>query len=417
MTTETAAVQARRASKPFILTTVFLDVLGMGLVIPVLPVLIGEFAGSRDMQAYWYGIIIATYGLLQFFCAPVLGALSDRFGRRPVLLMSIFGLGTSFFVTAMASSLTTLWLIRILSGATGASFSVAGAYMADISPPEERARSFGLIGAAFGMGFVFGPMLGGLLSTYDIRLPFFVASGLSLVNWLYGFFVLPESLPRERRAPFSLARANPFTALGNLGKLHGVGGLVGVFALTVLAQMILQNTWVLYTTFRFGWQPHENGISLFIVGIVGAVVQGGLQGKLLARFGEVRLALMGLASGAIAYLLYGSATEGWMMYCIIFANLLAFAAGPTLQAIVSKQVDPSEQGLTMGSLNAINSVMMVIAPLLGNYILAHVSHLPAGDWRVGITFYMASVLQFLGLAVAIGHFRRMRKLRQARAAA
>ncbi|MBV8659017.1 MAG: TCR/Tet family MFS transporter [Burkholderiales bacterium] len=414
---EAPASAVTRASKPFILTTVFLDVLGMGLVIPVLPVLIGEFAGSRDMQAYWYGIIIATYGLLQFFCAPMLGALSDRFGRRPVLLISIFGLGTSFLVTAMASSLTTLWLIRILSGATGASFSVAGAYMADISPPEERGKSFGLIGAAFGMGFVFGPMLGGLLSTYDIRLPFYVASGLSLVNWLYGFFVLPESLPQERRSPFSFARANPFAALGHLSRLHGVGGLIGVFALTVLAQFILQNTWVLYTTFRFGWKPHENGIALFIVGIVGAVVQGGLQGKLLARFGEVRLALMGITSGAIAYLLYGSATQGWMMYCIIFGNMLAFAAGPALQAIVSKQVDPREQGLTMGSLNAINSVMMVVAPLLGTYTLAHVSHLPTSDWRVGTTFYVASALQTVGLIVAIMHFRRMRRLRRAGAAA
>jgi len=410
-------MQARQASKTFIMITVFLDVMGMGLVIPVLPALVGQLAGSQEMQATWYGIIMATYGTMQFCCAPALGALSDRFGRRPILLLSIFGLGTSFLVTGMATSLITLWLIRLLSGATGASFSVAGAYMADISPPEERGKAFGMIGAAFGMGFVFGPMLGGLLGQHGLRLPFLAAASMSMINWLYGYFVLPESLPKEKRSPFSLRRANPFTALANLSKLEGVGGLIGVFALTVLAQLILQSTWVLYTTFRFHWTPQDNGIALFVVGIVSAIVQGGLQGPLLKRFGEKRLALMGLTSGAIAFFFYGTVREGWMMYCIIFANMLGFAAGPALQAIVSKQVDPTKQGITMGSLNAINSVMMVVAPLLGSRTLAWVSNLPPSDWRFGTTFYVACGLQICGLVLATIHFRRQRNERLAAAAA
>ncbi|QDQ26187.1 TCR/Tet family MFS transporter [Chitinimonas arctica] len=402
----------RQASQAFILFTVFLDVLGIGLIIPVLPSLVGEFTASRDQQAYWYGALSVTYGVMQFFCAPMLGALSDRFGRRPVLLLSIFGLAVSYVVHAVAASLLSLLLVRILSGGTGASFSVANAYMADITSTEQRGKSFGLLGAAFGMGFIFGPMLGGVLGAYDLRLPFVVAAVLALLNGLYGYFVLPESLPVERRAAFSFQRANPFSALGNLSRIHGVGGLIWVFALTVLAQFILQTTWVLYTEFRFGWGPPENGAALFVVGMVGALVQGLLQGRLLKRFGEVRLALFGLASGTVAFLLYGLATQGWMLYCIVLANFLSFAAGPALQAIVSKSVDPSEQGLTMGSLNAINSVAIIVAPVIGSSLLAEVSHLPGNDWRLGATFYICSVLQGLGLLLAVLHFNRQARQRR-----
>ena len=267
----------RKASQAFILVTVFLDVLGIGLIIPVLPALVGQFTSSPDEQAHWFGLLSAMYGVMQFLCTPMLGALSDRFGRRPVLLLSIFGLGISLFVQAMASSLMVLLLIRIVSGGTAASFSVANAYIADVTPPEGRAKAYGMLGAAFGMGFIFGPMIGGILGGQDVRLPFFVASGLALINWLYGYFVLPESLPVERRTRFSLLRANPLSALAHLWQLRGVGGLIFVFALTVLAQFILQTTWVLYTTFRFHWSPTDNGIALFVVGLLSAVVQGGLR--------------------------------------------------------------------------------------------------------------------------------------------
>ncbi|WP_460537337.1 MFS transporter [Chitinimonas naiadis] len=396
----------RQASQAFILVTVFLDVLGIGLIIPVLPALVGQFTVGPDAQAHWYGILAATYGVMQFFFTPMLGSLSDTFGRRPVLLLSILGLGISLFVQAMATSLLTMLLIRIVSGGTASSFSVANAYMADVTPPEQRGKAFGMLGAAFGMGFIFGPILGGLLGGHDVRLPFFVAAGLAVINWLYGYFVLPESLPVERRSSFSFKRANPFSALFNLSKLHGVGGLIGVFALSMFGQFILQTTWVLYTQFRFGWGPVENGTALFAVGVIGAVVQGGLMGKLLHRFGERRLAMLGLGSGAIAYACYGAATAGWVMYVVMFANFLANAAAPALQAIVSKAVSPSEQGLTQGSLNAINGLAIIFAPLLGTSLLAKVGHLPADDWRMGATFYVCAVLQGGALLLAWLHFRR-----------
>ena len=397
----------RQASQAFIMVTIFLDVLGIGLIIPVLPALVGVFTSSPDEQARWYGLLAATYGVMQFFCTPMLGALSDRFGRRPVLLLSVFGLGCSFFVHALATSLTALFLIRILSGGTAASFSVANAYMADITEPAERAKAFGKIGAAFGFGFIVGPMLGGLLGGHDLRLPFFVAGCMAITNFLYGYFVLPESLPVESRAAFSLRKANPFSALLNLGRLHAVGGLIAVFALTVFAQFILQMTWVLYTTFRFGWGPVENGFALFFVGLVSVVVQGMLQGKLIKRFGEVKLVLLGMTSAMLAFVLYGLVTQAWLLYVVICANLLSFAVAPTLQAIVSKEVGPSEQGITQGSLNAINSLAIIFTPLIGTYLLAEVGHLGQDDWRMGATFFLSAGLQLIALIVALVHFRHV----------
>jgi len=396
----------RPAAVRFILVCVLLDVLGFGLVIPVLPSLVGEFAVARDSQAYWYGVMSAIYGVMQFACAPLLGALSDRFGRRPVMLFAITGLGLDFLLMSLAPSLGWLLAARIIGGATAANFSVASAYIADVTPPETRGKAMGMIGAAFGIGFIIGPVVGGLLGAENVRLPFYVAAALSLLNVAYGFFVLPESLPADRRAPFSLARANPFTALKGLVQLRGVGGLVWVYALTILAQFILHSTWVLYTTFRFGWTPRENGISLFAVGAVTAVVQGALLGMLLKRFGERWIVVAGLASGALAFLFYGLAQQGWVMYAVIVANIVGFAVGPALQGMISKNVDERSQGITMGSLNSVSSIMLVIAPLIGAPLLATVSHLPPHDWRVGAPFYASALLQVASLVFAIVHFRR-----------
>jgi DHA1 family tetracycline resistance protein-like MFS transporter len=396
----------RRAGIPFILITVFLDMLGIGLVIPVLPSLVGTLTTGRELQSYWYGALLASYGITQFLGAPLLGALSDRFGRRPVLLASIFGLGLNFLLTAVSPWLWLLLVSRLIGGATGASFSVASAYIADVTTPEQRSKSFGILGAVFGLGFVCGPMLGGLLGSYNLRLPYFVSASLSLLNWLYGFFVLPESHPRDQRAAFSIAKANPFSSLAALSRLRGVGGLISVYALTMLAQLIVQSTWVLYTNFRFEWGPRENGISLFVVGVASALAQGWLLGRLLKRFGELRTALFGLTSGFLAYVFYGAATEGWMMYAIIIANLLGFTAGPALQGIVSKSVDAHKQGVTMGSLTAISSIMGVIGPLTGAPLLAFVGHLHPRDWRVGITFFLCAFLQAIALVQAIRHFRK-----------
>jgi DHA1 family tetracycline resistance protein-like MFS transporter len=394
----------RRAGLPFIFVVVFIDVLGIGVALPVLPLLVGEFTASRELQSYWYGALVVTYGVMQFFCAPLLGALSDRFGRRPLLLWSLVGLGIHFLLLALAPSLLFMLAARIVGGTAGASFAVANAYASDVSTTEQRARAFGLIGAAFGLGFIFGPMIGGLLGSVDLRLPFYAAAGLSLVNATYGYFIVPESLPRERRAPFKLARANPFAALLALARHREIGNLVIVFALVVLAQLMLQVTWVLYTHFRFGWGPRENGFALFCVGLVATLVQGGLLGALLRRFGPVRIALAGLGVGTIAYLLYGLAQYGWVMYAVIVGNFLSFAAGPALQGIVSNAVDPREQGVTMGALNSINSIMFVVAPAIGTPLLAQVSRLPPSDWRVGATFFVSAILQAIAFWLARRHF-------------
>jgi len=401
----------RQPGIPFILVTVFLDTLAFGFVIPVLPALVATMTPDKQSQAHWYGLLLGSFGLAQFFSAPLLGALSDRFGRRAVLLVSIFGLGLNFFITSIAPWLWLLLVSRLIGGASGASFTVAGAYVADVTSQEERSRSFGMIGAMFGLGFICGPILGGLLSPYGLRLPYFAAAGFSLLNWLYGFFILPESLPANRRSAIDFAKANPFAAIIALTKVQGIGSLVWVVVLTAFPQFLLQSSWVLYTTFRFGWGPRENGFSLFVVGIATALGQTVMLGLLLRRLGDVNTALAGLASSCFAYVLYGLATQGWMMYAIILANLCGFAAGPALQGIVSRAVDPRHQGITLGSLNSISSIMGVIAPLVAAPILAAVSGLDPTDWRVGATFFVAAIAQFLALGQASLHFRRRRLIR------
>jgi DHA1 family tetracycline resistance protein-like MFS transporter len=295
---------------------------------------------------------------------------------------------------------------RVLGGALASNVSVGNAYVADITPPKDRAKSFGLIGAAFGVGFILGPMLGGLVGGVDIRLPFFTAAGLSLLNFAYGLFVLPESLPLDRRRPVDLRKANPFAALVGLARLKTVGMLVTVIALSNLAQYTIHGTWVLFMTFRFGWGPPENGISFFVVGLTSALVQGVLLGRLLQILGERRLVLAGLASGTVAFLAYGIATEGWMIYVIVVANVLAFGVPAALNAVISRAADPREQGLAMGSLSSLNSLVAVIAPLFAVPLFARVSHLPRSDVWVGAPFFLASALSTAALALAAWHFSR-----------
>ena len=398
------AAAAAPGNLNFVLICVFIDMLGIGLIVPVLPVLVGQFTDSQDSQAYWFGIMSATFGLMQFIFMPMLGAISDRIGRRPVLLYSMAGMCVNFLSTAWAPNLAFLLVGRVVGGMSSASMSVASAYASDISTPENRAKSFGKVGAAFGLGFICGPMLGGLLGSVNLHLPFYVAGALSAANFIYGYFAVPESLPAARRAPFSLAKINPLTALLKLARRADIRGLVVTFALVTCAQMMLQTTWVLYTTFRFHWTPGENGAALFCVGVSAAVVQAGLLGILIKRFGDVRLSLLGLGSGALTYLLYGLATHGWMMYVLILCNVLSFAAGPALQGIISKSTPPNEQGELMGSLQSISSIGVIFMPLLGTAILGRVSHLPAGDWRIGSTFFVCAAMQAVAILVARRYF-------------
>jgi DHA1 family tetracycline resistance protein-like MFS transporter len=407
--TTAGAPAARTAGMRFIMLTVLIDMLAVGVIVPVLPGLVGRFTANPAEQTWWYGAVTFSFALSSFFGAPLLGALSDRYGRRPILLLGFCGLAINFFMTALSTAIWMLIVSRIIGGGMQANAAVANAYVADITPPEQRAKRFGLLGAMFGIGFILGPVIGGLLGGIDLHLPFFVSGALALLNLAYGWFVLPESLPPEKRRPLQWSRANPFTSLKELAQLKGVGLLVGVLACAGLAQFTLYTTWVLYTTFKFHWGPTQNGWSLFAVGIVSAVVQGALLGRLLKVFSAQRLAVMGLLSSSIAFVGFGLASEGWMMYVVIFANLLGNTISAAMQSLISGAADGSKQGQTMGSVSSLNSLMAVLAPMLAAPLLGAVSHLPAGDWRIGMPMFFCAALQGVALVLAVVHFRSARR--------
>ena len=398
---------ARAAAMRFILIAVLIDMVSIGIIVPVLPALVGSLTGSQADHAFWLGVVSFAFGIANFVGAPVLGALSDRFGRRPVLLLGFCGLAFTFFATAWSTALWMLILARLFGGGLQANAAVANAYVADISAPEERAKRFGMLGAMFGIGFILGPAMGGVLGAIDLHLPFFVAGTLALVNLVYGVFVLPESLPVERRRAFQWKSTNPVTTLKALANLKGVGRLVGVIACTGLAQGLLYNSWVLYATFKFGWGSDENGWSLAAIGVVSVFVQGYLLGKLLKRFPPQRLAVFGLISSMLAYALWGAAVAGWMMYAVIFANLLGFTVSSSIQSIVSGAADERSQGQTLGAVSSLNSLTAVLGPLIATPLLVTVSDLPQGHWAIGAPLYVGSLLQALALVLAYTHFRRM----------
>jgi DHA1 family tetracycline resistance protein-like MFS transporter len=397
----------------FIMAAVLIDMISIGLMVPVLPHIVGTFTGSNDEQTSAFLLVTLAFGVANFIGSPILGALSDRHGRRPVLLVGFAGLGLSFFVTAMATALWMLVAVRLFSGAMQANIAIANAYVADITPAEDRARRFGQLGAMFGVGFILGPVIGGWLGHYDIHWPFIAAGCMAVLNWCYGFFVLPESLPVDRRTPFDWKRANPVTALRGLAALKGVGWLVAVIALSSLAQFMLHMTWVLYTKFKFGWGPLEVSWSLFAVGIVSVISQGVLLKPLLARFSPRRLALIGMASASLAYLGFGLATEGWMMYAVILFNLLGGVASAAVQSIISNAASATRQGQAMGAVSSLNSLMAVIAPVLGLTLLGWVSDRPASDPLMGLPFFTCAGLQLIGLIVAYRFFHRQRTALQA----
>ncbi len=410
MSIPAGARTARAAAMPFIMITVLIDMMSIGLIVPVLPGLVGSFTSSQTDQAWWYGAVTFSFSLANFLASPVIGALSDRYGRRPVLLVGFCALGLSFFTTALATALWMLIVVRLFSGAMQSNLSVANAYVADITEPADRARRFGQLGAMFGIGFILGPVVGGLLGDIDLHLPFYAAGVLAMLNLAYGWFVLPESLPASRRRPIDWATAlNPVKSLASLGRLKGIGLLVAVIACTALAQFVLYTSWVLYTTFKFGWGPMQNGWSLFTVGVMSALVQGVLLGKLLKRYSPQRLAVVGLVSSSVAYYCWGLASDGWMIYAIILCNVLGFTVSASLQSLVSGAADPTTQGTTMGAVSGLQSLMAVIAPVLSAPLLGIVSHLPRGDWRIGMPFYFCGIVQTVALVLAIWHFRKVRR--------
>lgn len=398
--------QGRGAAMPFIMVTVLLDMMSIGIIAPVLPKLIGSFMDSGASTSVAYGAAQAAFAIAQFFSAPVLGALSDRYGRRPILLLGLLGMGVNFFVTALATEFWMLLAVRVMGGAVCANIAVANAYVADITEPEHRAKNYGLLGAMFGLGFILGPVLGGVLGEHDLHWPFLLAGSLSILNCIYGFFVLPESLPQDRRRPFELAKADPFTALARLRELKGVETLMWIMGLTILAQFCLHTCWFLYTEFKFGWTPRDNGLSLLAVGGMAVVVQGGLMRQVQKFMPLHTIVGIGLVSLALSFAGYGLVPAGWMIFVIVVANVFGYMAQPGLQSLVSNAVDPTRQGESMGAVSSINSVAAVLGPVLGTPLLAAVSHYPHGDWRVGAPFYLCAAIQGVAAFIGLRYFRR-----------
>ncbi|MBV8036375.1 MAG: MFS transporter [Pelomonas sp.] len=388
----------------FIMLAVLIDMISIGLIIPVLPPLVGTFTHSESEHTLAQLSVTLAFCVANFFASPILGGLSDRFGRRRVLLIGFCGLALSFFVTAMASALWMLVVVRLFSGAMQSNIAIANAYVADITPPEQRAQRYGQLGATFGMGFILGPVLGGLLGHVDLHLPFYVAGCLALLNWCYGFFVLPESLPPEHRRPFDWRKANPLAVLARVRGLRGVGALIYVICFSGLAQVIVQSCWVLYTGHRLGWGPLDNGLSLLTVGAMSVLMQGVLLKPLMKLLPLNRLVTMGLGLSVLSNLGVALATQGWMIYASIIVGGLGYAIGPALQSQISRAASASNQGETMGAVAALNSLMAVIAPPLGLGLMYLVADLPKTDMRIGAPFFFIAALQALSLFFAVRYF-------------
>jgi MFS transporter, DHA1 family, tetracycline resistance protein len=385
-----------------VLSVVYIDMLGIGLAFPVLPRLIEEFQGGNLSQAsYIYGALAAAYSLLQFLFAPLVGALSDRFGRRPVILLALAGMAVNYLVLAFAPSLWLFAVGRMIAGALGATFTAAGAYLADVTPPEKRAQSFGLIGAAFGFGFITGPALGGVLGAIDLRLPFLVAAGLSVADFAFAYFVLPESLARENRKPVNLRHANPVGALREIGRYASVLGLIVIFVLAMFANRVAEMTWVLFTSYRFDWGPTETGLSLAAVGVMFVVGQGGLVRVVVPRIGERRAILLGLAVSAVTTVLYGFTTQGWMVFPIMVLGLFGWTIGaPAVQALMSRAVPPNEQGLLQGAIASMTNLTSIVGPPIWTGLFGYFVSPAAPVIVPGAAFFAAGAVFFVALLLA-----------------
>ncbi len=397
----------RQPALGFVFVTVVLAVLGFGLLIPVLPELVKQFKGGNVAAgSHSYGWLVSSYALMQFVGSPILGSLSDRFGRRKVILIALAGSSIDYVVMALAPSLTILFLARMVGGATAGVIATANAYVADVTPPEKRAQAFGLIGAAFGLGFIIGPLVGGILGSIDLRLPFWVAAGCSALNWLYGYFVLPESLAPENRRGFSWKRANPVGALIALKRFPAVLGLAESFFILNLAQMMLFSIWALYTNHRYLWDPQHVGFSLTMVGVMSALVQAVLAKRILGRIGDVRGITLGLLLSATCQVLYGLAPHGWMVYLVIPLGALAGIAGPAMQSYITQHVPPNEQGAVQGIYSGLASLAGIPGPLIAAWSFGWAVQTGQPAWLAGLTFFMGAALVLLALGLAARSFAK-----------
>ena len=395
------ASPARSAAVAFIFITILLDTLALGLVIPVLPKLVESFVDNDTATAARiFGLFGTAWAAMQFFFSPVLGGLSDRFGRRPVVLLSNFGLALDYVLMAVAPSLSWLFVGRVISGITSASISTSFAYIADITPPERRAAVFGKVGAAFGAGFILGPALGGLLGGMDPRLPFWVAAGLSFANALYGLLILPESLPRDRRAPLRWKSANPLGALDLLRSDSVLAGLSVANFFAQVAHVVLPSTFVLYATYRYGWDAATVGLTLAMVGICAMAVQGAGVGPIVRRLGERRALLLGLGCGALGFLIFGAAPSGPLFWLGIPVMVLWGVAGAAVQALMTRLVAPDQQGQLQGAITSVQSVSQLVGPFLFTLTFAYFISPQAPVKLPGAPFLLASALLVLAMVIA-----------------
>ena len=391
----------RDAAVGFIFITLLIDVIGFGIIIPVMPKLISELKHVDISTASKYGsLLLFSYAVVQFFLAPVLGGLSDKYGRRPVLLFSLFGFGIDYLFLALAPTYGWLFVGRVIAGITGASMTTGAAYIADVSTPETRAKNFGMIGAAFGLGFIIGPMIGGLLGGLGPRIPFYAAATLALINCAYGYFVLPESLSKENRRPFEWKRANPVGSLMHLKKYPAIGALaVSIFMVYVAAHAVMSN-WSYFTMYRFNWNERMVGISLAVVGVLVAAVQGGLTRVINPKLGNEKTLYTGLAFYAVGMLLFGLATQSWMMFAFLLPYCLGGIAQPAIQAVMAGHVPANVQGELQGTMTSLMSLAAIIGPLLMNNLFFYFTHSHAPIHLPGAPFLLAAILMAASAIIA-----------------
>jgi len=406
--------QPKKAAIGFIFITLLIDVMGWGLIIPVMPKLIAQLKHIEINDASAYGAwLLFAYAFTQFLCAPLIGNLSDRFGRRPILLCSLLGFGIDYIFLALAPSYGWLFIGRIIAGFTGASFTTAAAYIADISTAETRAKNFGMIGAAFGLGFIIGPGLGGLLAGLGVRAPFYAAAGLCLLNFLYGYFVLPESLDKEHRRAFEWKKANPLGSLKFLRKAPTIAGLALCYFLIYLAAMAVQGNWNYFTMYRFHWTEKLVGISLAVVGLLVGVVQAGLTRVVNPKLGNEKSIYVGLLLYTLGLILFAFATQGWMMFIFLVPYCLGGIAGPALQSTMAGHVKQNEQGALQGALTSLMSLTTIIGPLIMNNLFAYFTHKNAPFYFPGASFFLGALFMLGSTVISYSVFRKEKQLLQA----
>ena len=395
-------MKKNNSSLLFIFITIFIDITGLGIIIPVIPALLTELIGSTLSEAAMYsGWLMFSYAILQFLFAPVLGGLSDQFGRRPVILISLLGFGINYLVLAIAPNIIWLFIGRIFQGIMGASLTTASAYIADISSPEKKAQNFGLIGAAFGLGFILGPVIGGYLGQFGSRVPFFAAALFTAINLVYGFFILPESLNKDKRIKFDLRRANPIGTLLSLKKYPLITGLLVCIVLFNIAQHSTHSTWTFFTIEKFGWTEKLVGYSLGFIGLLAAIVQGGLIRIIIPKFGNINSVYFGMFFYIIGLFLFSIASKGWMVFAFAIPLSLGGISGPALQGIMTNKISDDEQGEFQGGMTSLVSLTAIVGPILMTNLFSYFTSNESSIYFPGAPFALAAILSVFGLIIAI----------------